>query len=75
MNAPKRPADWTVGAAGRSNTSRQFRVCVGAVTRLLRAHRLGEDPASLARVIVAQLAHGQGLAPQGRKPLTRGGLL
>lgn len=54
--------DWTA-SRGRSNSSRKFQECVEAVLDILHAHRLGTLPATTARLIVARLAHEQGLAP------------
>jgi hypothetical protein len=59
--------DWTVGPEGRSNTSARFLKLMSAVERLIldSGHDLIHGRANtVARVIMAQLAHVHGLAPK-----------
>jgi hypothetical protein len=58
-----KPRDWTVGSDGRSNSSPAFDQTVEVVRQILLDHRLGQDPGSTARLIVAQLAHVYGFGP------------
>lgn len=58
--------DWTVGQSGRSNSSAQFLGLIRAVERIIRSsgHDLIQGRAgTVARVIVATLAHEHGLEP------------
>lgn len=60
--------DWTRGADGRSNTSATFVGAVAVVERMIRdgAHSLiGGNVETVARTIVANLAHVQGWTPPG----------
>jgi len=63
-------SDWTVDPrTGRSNSSNQFVSVCDEVERLVRseAHALMRgDAASVARLIVANLAHKHGLVPTPR---------
>jgi hypothetical protein len=61
---PRPQRDWTTGPDGQSNSSDAFEEAVTAVARLLRNHMLGTDVTMTARLIVAQLAHRQRLAPR-----------
>lgn len=55
--------DWTC-KGGRANSSEAFERCVERVTDLIAGHRIGDDPRSTARVIMAHLAHLHKLAPK-----------
>ncbi len=68
MDAPLIEVDWTVDpTTRRSNSSPEFRHLVAKVAEIIRnaAYSLinGQIEA-VSRVIVAQLAHKEGLAPQ-----------
>ena len=68
MSAKRRKcaADWTQDANGVSNNSRPFLAAVDAVAYLIRnqGHALINGyHTSVARLIVAQLAHKHGLTP------------
>lgn len=55
--------DWTRDPeTGRSNSSQEFLALVAEVERLIRNHRLGDNPRDTAVLIMAQLAHRHGLA-------------
>lgn len=54
--------NWTCSKRG-SNSSKAFLRIVAEVERMLRDHRIGDDPNGTARLIVAQLAHTHGLQP------------
>lgn len=56
--------DWTCDKHGRANSSEPFERCVDRVAELIANHRIGDDPRSTARLIMAQLAHLNGLAPK-----------
>lgn len=60
--------DWTQSEDGRSNSSETYNAIVNAVSRLIleSAHSLIRgDADGVARLIVSQLAHVHGLAPNG----------
>lgn len=68
--APTTP-DWTADASGRSNSSPLFEAMIEEVARLIRqeAHFLLQgDTESVARLIMAQLAHKHGLGPARSTP-------
>lgn len=71
----ERLGDWTRDPkTGRSNSSKEFDRLVGAVAQLIRngAHDLIAGRAeTVARVIMAQLAHKHGLRPPAIAPCTR----
>jgi hypothetical protein len=66
--------DWTINPeTGRSNSSEQFRRLVGEVASMLRAEfRVLDERAvwAAAGLIMAQLAHEQGLAPRAGEAVT-----
>jgi hypothetical protein len=66
----KVPFDWTQNDKGRVNSSPVFVELCAEVSRLIRneAHTLiTGDTFSVARLILAQLAHRHGLAPYGAR--------
>lgn len=68
MKQPK--PDWTHDEQGRSNASKEFIRLCRVVECLIRndAHALINGHAdATARLIMAQLAHTQGMAPRRRK--------
>lgn len=59
--------DWTAGPDGRSNSSRRFLDLVERVTRIIRgdaSNLIAGRTEQTARLIVAQLAHAERLAPR-----------
>lgn len=56
--------NWTMGPEGHFNTSEMFLEIVGSVAEVMKSHRLGDNVESMARLIVAHLAHQHGLAPR-----------
>ena len=56
--------DWTVNPeTGRTNSSSRFEHLVEEIARMMRSVHVGDDPRSVARLIVAQLAHVHGMVP------------
>lgn len=57
-------ADWTIGADNRTNSSEKFLELVDVVDHIIRGIHVGDNTKSWARLIVAQLAHRHGMAPE-----------
>lgn len=63
--------DWTANVEGRSNSSLAFHAIAATIERLIRddAHMLISGRADkTARLIVAQMAHKFGMAPDEARP-------
>ncbi|GEM_PF-2511530 len=68
MQQGKNQQDWTVDPrTGRANSSKKFNECVQAVSDLIRDDAHFEISVNTAVLVVAQLAHVHGLAPNTQK--------
>ncbi len=58
--------DWT-SQHGVANSSQSYLRLVDVVEGILLNHRLSDDPAATARLIMSSLTHGHGMAPTAPK--------